>query len=66
MLDKDGQILRVRVYDDKEQVVLNRGVAVGRERRDGRSEWKVLADGETEPKSFVCPPLVLKELKAKA
>lgn len=65
MLDKDGQILRVRVYDDKEQVVLNRGVAVGREKRDCTWTWNVLADGETEPKSFVCPPFVLKRLETR-
>ncbi|MDE2125267.1 MAG: N-6 DNA methylase [Armatimonadetes bacterium] len=65
ILDKDGEVLRVRVYDHKEQVVLNRGVAVGREKRDGTSIWKVLADGEKEPRSFASPPFVLKWLRAR-
>lgn len=64
MKDKDGEILRVRVYDENEQDVLNRGVAVGREKRGESTVWKVLAEGETEARSFVCPPFVLKRLKA--
>ncbi len=66
LLDKYGGMMRVRVYDQAEQIVLNRGVVVGREKREGATAWKVLGEGETEARTFVSPPFVLKRLKGRA
>lgn len=63
--DKDGQVMRVRVYSATDEVLLNRGCAVGKRKSGDAILWSVLADGETVPRDFVSPPCVVKRLKPK-
>lgn len=63
--DKDGEILRVRVYNESEEVILSRGVAVGRKKEGEITTWSILAEGESAPRQFQSPPAVLKRLKAR-
>jgi hypothetical protein len=65
MKDKDGEILRVRVYTADGEIALNRGVALERRKNGEVTTWTVLAEGETVPRQFQSPPAVLKRLKAK-
>jgi len=63
--DKAGQEMRVRVYGASEEVLLNRGFAVGKRKSGEAILWSVLADGETVPRDFKSPPCVVKRLKPK-
>lgn len=63
--DKDGQEMRVRVYSASEEVLLKRGLAVGKRKNGEGTVWSVIPDGETVPRDFVSPPCVVKRLKPK-
>lgn len=63
--DKDGQEMRVRVYGASEEVLLKRGLAVGKRKNGEGTVWSVIPDGETVPREFKSPPCVVKRLKPK-
>ncbi|MDE2126266.1 MAG: hypothetical protein KGJ62_06730 [Armatimonadetes bacterium] len=65
MLDKNGEILRVRVYTAEGEIALNRGVALERRKNGDVTTWTVLADGETVARQFQTPPAVLRRLRVK-
>lgn len=57
--------MRVRVYSAANEVLLNRGLAVGR-RRNGESSLRtVIQNGETAPRQCESPPRVVKRLRPK-
>jgi hypothetical protein len=63
--DKDGEILRVRVYSETGAVILQRGVVVGRRKSGDVTFWSVLGESETPPRQFQSPPSVLKRLRTR-
>lgn len=61
--DKDGQEMRVRIYSASEEVLLQRGVAVGRRKNGKGTIWSVIPDEEAIPREFQSPPCIVKRLK---
>jgi hypothetical protein len=63
--DKNGEIVRVRVYSETGAVILQRGVVIGRRKSGDVTLWSVLGEGETTPRQFQSPPSVLKRLRTR-
>ena len=64
--DKEGEVYRLRVYNEADEVILKAGVAVGRKKQGEVTRWSILADGASAPIDFLCPPMEVKRLRGKS
>lgn len=63
LLDKHGQVVRVRVLSASGQEVVSAGTVVGKSRKGEAIEWSVLIDGSEVVRKFTSPPAILKRFK---